>query len=95
MPKTGGHAIGPSGDGVAAGLIDKTTGKTPSEWVRYEGNSGTVTLSRADSTHVAGSFKFSANQSWPAAPGGKPVSADGTFEATVTEGCNEAAKPRR
>ena len=92
MPKAGTHVIDPATPGsMTAGLIDKTVGAASSEWVRYEAATGSVTFSLSDSTHVAGSFAFAARPTWPAT-GGRAVSADGTFEATVTEGCNEATK---
>ncbi|MDB4907730.1 MAG: hypothetical protein JWO05_2514 [Gemmatimonadetes bacterium] len=86
-PTSGSHVIG---DGVVtAGVTDKTTGKEPVRWTRYEATEGTVTFSRIDATHVTGSFKFSA-----AAKGGagKVVRAEGTFDAGQAAGCEGAAK---
>jgi hypothetical protein len=97
MPKAGSHKIAPSHPAdvtVTARLIDKTVGKSASEWVRYEASAGTVTFSRVDSTHVAGSFRFTAKPTWPA-PGGKAVTADGTFDGSPADGCADAARPRK
>lgn len=86
-PTSGSHTIG---DGVlTAGVTDKTTGKEPVQWTRYEATEGTVTFSRIDATHVTGSFKFAAKAR---GAGGKTVTAEGTFDAGQAAGCEGAAK---
>lgn len=90
MPKTGVNAIG---EKVTATLIDKTTGKEPQSWQRYEARDGSVTFTRAEDGGVAGTFAFSAVAASPSRDG-KVVMAKGTFEGGEAAGCARAAKGR-
>lgn len=80
--------------GVTARLVDRESASTPDLAVRYEASAGTVTFSRVDSAHVAGSFKFTARPAWPA-PEGKTLTADGTFDAPALEHCARPAETGR
>lgn len=95
MPGVGDHVVDPaSSQAVRAGLIDKSSGADRAGWERYTATGGNVTISRADAGHVAGSFKFTARPL--GAPTSAPtVTAEGTFEATPTDGCEGATSPRR
>lgn len=90
MPKVGANAIGSA---VTATLIDKTSGKEPKDQQRYEARDGMVTFTRSDAGGVAGTFAFNALASGPAR-NGKVLTAKGTFEGGVAQGCERAATGR-
>lgn len=91
MPALGEHKFDPAiVGGLNASLIDKSTGKAPSEWQQYNATSGTLTLTAADAKHVAGSYEFTASPSYPSTTGA-PVSVKGTFDAPPAANCDLAS----
>ena len=90
MPAVGEHVIDRTNyKSIGAGLVDKTTGKTSSEWQQYKAMAGTITVTRADSVRVVGSYHLSASPTSPVATG-VPVVSDGTFDAPEATNCSRA-----
>ena len=87
MPAVGDHVIDSTDyKSIGAGLVDKTTGKAIGDWQQYKAKSGTVTITRADTARVIGSYRFTATPTSPAADG-PTVSTDGTFDAPMATNC--------
>ena len=87
MPTVGEHVIDSTNyQGISASLVDKTTGKTSAEWQQYKAMSGTITVTRADSVRVVGSYHLSATPTSPSTARAR-VESDGTFDAPIATSC--------
>lgn len=87
MPTVGEHVVDSTNyKGISASLVDKTTGKTSAEWQQYKAMSGSITVTRADSVRVVGSYHVRASPTSPSTSGA-PVVSDGTFDAPIATSC--------
>ncbi|HUP89999.1 MAG TPA: hypothetical protein VM100_11625 [Longimicrobiales bacterium] len=86
-PTVGTHAIADgSPTSYTASVVDKSTGKEPAEWQRYEATSGSVSFTAVSPSKVEGTYTIKATPQGPATSG-PAVDVTGNFAAPATTGC--------
>jgi len=80
-PEPGTYAVvATEPNAMSVGLIDKSTGTSPSEWQQYNAVSGSVEVTASDAQRVTGSYDFTASPSYPKSAGAN-ARVQGTFDA--------------
>jgi hypothetical protein len=62
--------------------FDATYLDHPATVIGYSADGGTIGITKSTAAELAGSFSFSAHQTYPSEDGARTVSANGTFRAT-------------